>query len=188
MPGADSQPPISPRFEVRHDYPGFITMLTLALIFLAVGGLMSAGILFQASKVPVAILLIGALLLLVGIRLGYRTARVTPWGRPALVLDADGLSHRFYGAVRWSEVRQLELVWVYVPRLGRVPVLVVELGSWARVRNAASFAEATRPSHQLRIALDSLDAEPGPILDRARALLVASSRDRGYNAQFRVTH
>ncbi|MEO8160158.1 MAG: hypothetical protein ABI588_01970 [Arenimonas sp.] len=92
-----------------------------------------------------------------------------PGGRPALVLDDEGLRHILFGAVRWSEVREMELTAVR-SKFRRTAILVLGLEPYASVRHRAGWLPSPAGTNRLQIVLSGLDQTPEHILEVAQAM------------------
>jgi hypothetical protein len=100
-------------------------------------------------------------------------ARLRPWGRPTLVLDADGIRHGLAGEVRWSDVVGLSRmnlpIHVGAGSADR-EVLVVGLRDPGCVRQRGLARWLVPSRHSMRIVLTGLDQPAERILAAAFAL------------------
>jgi hypothetical protein len=111
-------------FEVRARPARLVAIALIALLLVAVGVGMGA---MAWSPRASGALAWSLACLATAAGLSWFVLRQAPWARPALRLDAEGVTHWFRGSVRWADVIGLRLDWIVVPRGGRVPMLFLGL-------------------------------------------------------------
>ena len=142
-----------------------VFMLVVGLIVLGFGVLVATAQV-QVRGSSVALLLacfvggLGAL---------WLVARLRPWGRPTLVLDADGLRHGLAGEVRWSDVVGLVRTHLGQGSAER-EILVVGLRAPGCVQQRGLARWLTPSRASMRIMLTGLDQPSERILAAAIAL------------------
>jgi hypothetical protein len=104
-----------------------------------------------------------------GLGVLWLVARLRPWGRPTLVLDADGLRHGLAGEVRWSDVVGLVRTHLGQGSAER-EILVVGLREPGCVRQRGLARWLTPSRTSMRIMLTGLDQPSERILAAAIAL------------------
>ena len=90
-------------------------------------------------------------------------------GRPALVLDDEGVRHPVFGGVRWHEVCGIALDW-QAERGSRVPVLALGLDAGAEVSGGWRWLRRLKPRDRLFLPLQGLDHAPATIHELALKL------------------
>ncbi len=126
--------------------------LLLALVAGASGGFIAAG-LFALVLVPI-------------LKRGFDTG-------PALIIDGNGVDARAAGTnIAWSDVRGVRHDAMPTPGTGARGFLIVELREGAEPQRSGPLAPRTRNTTdgpEVWISLTGVEANPGDVLDLARA-------------------